>query len=56
MLCLQWGFYFNISKNDIGLDDFSLVVELLDKKTMEEQGPRLNTIFARNTTLMLLLS
>ncbi|KAG0338494.1 hypothetical protein BG005_003700, partial [Podila minutissima] len=56
MLCLQWGFYFNAAKSDLGSDDLSLVAELLDKKTLEEQGPRLNTVFARNTTLVLFLS
>ncbi|KAG0314046.1 hypothetical protein BG000_005676, partial [Podila horticola] len=56
MLCLQWGFYFNASKNDLGSDDLSLLAELIDKKTLEEQGPRLNTVFARNATLVLFLS
>ena len=36
MLCLQWGFYFNAAKSDLGSDDLSLVAELLDKKTLEE--------------------
>jgi len=56
MLCLQWGFYFNAAESDLGSSDLSLVGELLNKKILEEQGPRPNTVSARNTTLILFLS
>ncbi|KAF9403901.1 hypothetical protein BGZ94_004467, partial [Podila epigama] len=56
MLCLQWGFYFNAAKNDLGSSDLSQLVEFLDTKTSEEQGPRFNTVFARKMTLVLFLS
>ncbi|KAF9280639.1 hypothetical protein BGZ74_002557, partial [Mortierella antarctica] len=56
LLCLQWGFYFNAAKKDLGSNDLSQLAESLDIKTMEEQGPRQNTAFARNMTLVLFLS
>ncbi|KAF9994042.1 hypothetical protein BGZ80_001265 [Entomortierella chlamydospora] len=56
MLCLQWGFYFNAVKNDIGSDDLSYLAERIDAKVLEEQGANANTLFAKNTTLLLFLS
>ncbi|KAG0279026.1 H(+)-transporting V1 sector ATPase subunit A [Linnemannia gamsii] len=56
LLCLQWGFYFNAAKKDLGSSDLSQLAEFLDAKTMEEQGRRQNTAFARNMTLVLFLS
>ncbi|KAF9346582.1 hypothetical protein BGX26_001886 [Mortierella sp. AD094] len=56
MLCLQWGFYFNAAKSDLGSSDLSHLADSIDKKTMEGQGPEQNTAFARNMTLVLLLS
>ncbi|KFH63571.1 hypothetical protein MVEG_10265 [Podila verticillata NRRL 6337] len=56
MLCLQWGFYFNSAKQDLGSNDLSQLAEFLDTKTSEERGPRFNTLFARNMTLVLFLS
>ncbi|KAG0060064.1 hypothetical protein BGZ90_004177, partial [Linnemannia elongata] len=56
MLCLQWGFYFNAAKSDLGSSDLSQLADFIDTKTMEEQGPGQNTAFARNMTLLLFLS
>ncbi|KAF9981364.1 hypothetical protein BGZ75_007369 [Mortierella antarctica] len=56
MLCLQWGFYFNASKSDLGSGDLSQLAGFIDTKTIEEQGPEKNTAFARNMTLVLFLS
>ncbi|KAF9323662.1 hypothetical protein BG006_001251 [Podila minutissima] len=56
MLCLQWGFYFNAAKKDLGSNDLSQLAEFLDTKTSEEQSPRINTVFARKMTLVLFLS
>ncbi|KFH61777.1 hypothetical protein MVEG_12392, partial [Podila verticillata NRRL 6337] len=56
ILCLQWGFYFNAAKKDLGSSDLSQLAEFFDTKTMEELGPRQNTAFARNMTLVLFLS
>ncbi|KAI8357599.1 hypothetical protein B0O80DRAFT_292378 [Mortierella sp. GBAus27b] len=56
MLCLQWGFYFNAAKSDLGSGDLSQLADVIDKKTAEEQGPEKNTAFARNMTLVLFLS
>jgi len=56
MLCLQWGFYFNAAKKDLGSNDLSQLAEFLDTKTSEEQGPRINTVFARKMALVLFLS
>ncbi|KAI9241257.1 MAG: hypothetical protein BYD32DRAFT_458061 [Podila humilis] len=38
LLCLQWGFYFNAAKKDLGSNDLSQLAESLDTKTMEERG------------------
>ncbi|KAG0247773.1 hypothetical protein BG011_000951, partial [Mortierella polycephala] len=56
LLCLQWGFYFNAAEKDLGSSDLSQLAEFLDAKTMEEQGPPQNTVFASNMTLVLFLS
>ncbi|KAF9133873.1 hypothetical protein BG015_003496, partial [Linnemannia schmuckeri] len=56
MLCLQWGFYFNAAKSDLGSSDLSQLSDYIDKKTVEELGPEKNTAFARNMTLVLFLS
>jgi hypothetical protein len=55
-LCLQWGFYFNAAKNDLGSSDISQLAGIIDAKTIEEQSPAQNTAFARNMTLVLYLS
>lgn len=55
MLCLQWGFYFNAAKSDLGSSDLSQLADFIDKKTAEELGPEQNTGFARNMTLVLFL-
>ncbi|KAG0325768.1 hypothetical protein BG004_003121 [Podila humilis] len=54
VLCLQWGFYFNAVKSDLGSDDFCRFSESIDGKTSEDQGAC--TIFAKNMTLVLFLS
>ncbi|KAI1290548.1 hypothetical protein EDD11_009178, partial [Mortierella claussenii] len=56
MLCLQWGLYFNASKNNLGSDDLSLLAESIDGKVLQEQGVNTNTLFARNRTILLFLS
>ncbi|KAF9376201.1 hypothetical protein CPB97_010991 [Podila verticillata] len=56
MLCLQWGFYFNASKNDLGSDDLSLLARSIDDKVLQEQSISSNTVFAKNRTLLLFLS
>lgn len=56
MLRCQWGFYFNAAKSDLGSDDLSYLSERIDAKLLEEQGPNANTLFAKNTTLLLFLS
>ncbi|KAF9348111.1 hypothetical protein BGX34_002668, partial [Mortierella sp. NVP85] len=56
MLCLQWGFYFNAAKGDLGSDDLSYLSERIDAKLLEEKGPNVNTLFAKDTTLLLFLS
>ncbi|KAF9407785.1 hypothetical protein BGZ94_002558, partial [Podila epigama] len=43
MLCLQWGFYFNAAKSDLGSNDLSQLADYIDAKTTEEQGPGQNT-------------
>ncbi|KAF9542469.1 hypothetical protein EC957_001911 [Mortierella hygrophila] len=50
------GFYFNPAKSDLGSSDLSQLTEFIDAKTTEKQGPRQNTAFARNMTLVLFLS
>ncbi|KAK3838833.1 MAG: hypothetical protein J3R72DRAFT_512002 [Linnemannia gamsii] len=55
-LCLQWGFYFNAAKSDLGSNDLCQLAAFIDTKTIEEQGPAQNTAFARNMTLVLFLS
>ncbi|KAF9536413.1 hypothetical protein EC957_011043 [Mortierella hygrophila] len=35
VLCLQWGFYFNASKNDLGSDDLYRLADFIDDKTSE---------------------
>ncbi|KAF9206818.1 hypothetical protein BGZ59_011483, partial [Podila verticillata] len=35
VLCLQWGFYFNASKNDLGSDDLYRLADFVDDKTSE---------------------
>ncbi|KAI8356979.1 hypothetical protein B0O80DRAFT_446273 [Mortierella sp. GBAus27b] len=56
MLRCQWGFYFNAAKSDLGSDDLSYLSERIDAKLLEEQGSNANTLFAKNTTLLLFLS
>lgn len=56
MLCLQWGFYFNAAKKDLGSNDLSQLAEFIEAKTSAEQSPSLNTIFAKNMTFVLFLS
>ncbi|KAK3826290.1 MAG: hypothetical protein JOS17DRAFT_833037 [Linnemannia elongata] len=55
-LCLQWGFYFNAAKSDLGSNDLSQLAAFIDTKTIEEQYPAQNTAFTRNMTLVLFLS
>ncbi|KAF9091626.1 hypothetical protein BGX27_001997, partial [Mortierella sp. AM989] len=50
-LCLQWGFYFNAAKSDLGSSDLSQLAAFIDTKTIEEQSPAQNAAFARNMTL-----
>ncbi|KAG0259089.1 hypothetical protein BGZ95_004795 [Linnemannia exigua] len=55
VLCLQWGFYFNASKNDLGSDDLYRLADFVDDKTSENTVSA-NTLFAKNMTLLLFLS
>ncbi|KAG0247082.1 hypothetical protein BG011_002071, partial [Mortierella polycephala] len=56
MLCLQWGFYFNAAKKDLGSNDLSRLAESIEAKAEEDRGVSVNTIFAKNMTLVLFLS
>jgi len=47
MLCVQWGFYFNAAKSDLGSGDLSQLAGFIDSKTNEEQSPAQNTAFAK---------
>ncbi|KAG0287865.1 hypothetical protein BGZ98_004454, partial [Dissophora globulifera] len=55
VLCLQWGFYFNASKNDLGSDDLYRLADFVNDKTSENTVSA-NTLFAKNMTLLLFLS
>src|SRR5690554_1243743 len=55
MLCLQWGFYFNASKNDPGSDDLYRIADFVDDKA-SENTVNANILFAKNMTLLLFLS
>ncbi|KAI7822679.1 hypothetical protein BC939DRAFT_493455 [Gamsiella multidivaricata] len=56
VLCLQWGFYFNASADDIGSDDLNIFAGIITEETSVELGTSANTVFARKMTLLLFLS
>ncbi|KAF9342220.1 hypothetical protein BGX26_008042, partial [Mortierella sp. AD094] len=56
LLCLQWGFYFNASQEDLGSDDLIKLADFIDEKASEEQSLRFNTVIARKKTHLLFLS
>ncbi|KAF9578526.1 hypothetical protein BGW38_005623, partial [Lunasporangiospora selenospora] len=55
MLFLQWGFYFNAAKSDLGSFDLSRLADFIDSNTIVDSAT-INTRFAKNATLLLFLS
>ncbi|KAF9557171.1 hypothetical protein EC968_007782 [Mortierella alpina] len=54
MLYLQWGFYFNSAKSDLGSFDLSRLADFIDTNIVDSQN--INTRFAKNASLLLFLS
>ncbi|KAG0326401.1 hypothetical protein BG004_002986 [Podila humilis] len=55
VLCLQWGFYFNASRTDVGSDDLYRLGEIIGSRITENTVAD-NTIFAKKMTMLLFLS
>ncbi|KAF9393299.1 hypothetical protein BGX21_010806 [Mortierella sp. AD011] len=55
MLHLQWGFYSNAAKSNLGSFDLSRLADFIDRNIRVDSS-NINTRFAKNATLLLLLS